>query len=75
MAPFLTFCLHSPSYVDAATASDMNLTHATDSSFILRADSFNVVGEGERGRKSVRLFSKKTYTSVSLFCPRVVQGM
>ncbi|KAJ5577410.1 uncharacterized protein N7459_006374 [Penicillium hispanicum] len=48
-------------YVDEVTAHDLNLTYTTNTSAILRVDSFtpNAVG----GRNSVRIESKATYDS------------
>lgn len=51
----------------------MNLTHSTDSTFTLRGDSFSVVPASSRGRKSVRLASKNTYTAVSALDMPLVQ--
>jgi len=48
-------------YVDRATADANNLTYADGNTFVLRADSTNVVGAGESGRKSVRLVSLQTF--------------
>ncbi|KAL7413432.1 concanavalin A-like lectin/glucanase domain-containing protein [Mrakia frigida] len=50
-------------YVGAEEAASMNLTYSTDSTFTLRADSFSVVPASSRGRKSVRLASKNSYTA------------
>lgn len=46
-------------YVNEEAATNLNLTHATDTSAILRVDSFtpNAIG----GRNSVRIESKKAY--------------
>lgn len=49
-------------YVDQATALSQNLTYASGNTLILRADSKTVVPAGQ-GRKSVRIRSKKTYTT------------
>ncbi|TEB24537.1 hypothetical protein FA13DRAFT_1739094 [Coprinellus micaceus] len=48
-------------YVNKATAQRSNLTYATKTRFILRADSESVVKRGERGRQSVRVRSKDSY--------------
>jgi len=55
----------SHSYVGAAEAASLNLTFSTESTFVMRTDFSSVVTAGARGRKSVRLASKKTYTAVS----------
>ncbi|TEB24528.1 family 16 glycosyl hydrolase [Coprinellus micaceus] len=49
-------------YVNKATAQRFNLTYATKDRFILRADSDSVVQRGEKGRRSVRMKSKDSYT-------------
>jgi hypothetical protein len=49
-------------YVDQATAIAQNLTYAYDNTLILRADSKTVITDGG-GRNSVRIRSKKTYTT------------
>jgi hypothetical protein len=46
-------------YVNKETATNLNLTHATDTSAILRVDSFTPNALG--GRNSVRIESKKAY--------------
>lgn len=51
------------SYVDQAIAQASNLSHAGSDSFIMRADAVNVVGPTSRGRDSVRITSKKHYTT------------
>ena len=48
-------------YVDRDTAVANNLTYGGSNTFILRADFTNKVASGERGRKSVRLISTKTF--------------
>jgi hypothetical protein len=54
--------------VDKATSVSQNLTSATDSSFILRADSWNTIPSWARGRSSVRIQSKASYkTHVAVF--------
>ncbi|KAF8901351.1 glycoside hydrolase family 16 protein [Gymnopilus junonius] len=56
------------SYVDRVTSDMMNLTFASPDTFILRADSENVLDPSGPGRNSVRIRSKQTYTShVSVF--------
>jgi hypothetical protein len=49
-------------YVNQQTAQSQNLTYASSNSFILRADFTNVVRSGS-GRNSVRIRSKRTYTT------------
>ncbi|CAI7609192.1 unnamed protein product [Penicillium bialowiezense] len=46
-------------YVNETTATSLNLTHATDSSAILRVDA--QTRNAKHGRNSVRIESKKTY--------------
>ncbi|EAW10763.1 glycoside hydrolase family 16 protein [Aspergillus clavatus NRRL 1] len=48
-------------YVNQTTAETMSLTQATESSVIIRVD--NKTSHAPRGRKSVRLESRKTYHS------------
>jgi len=48
-------------YVDKQTATASNLSYATDSKFVMRADDFNTVGQNERGRRSVRISSYNAY--------------
>ncbi|KAH8107981.1 concanavalin A-like lectin/glucanase domain-containing protein [Cristinia sonorae] len=48
-------------YVDQGFAIAQNLSYATDSKFVMRADDFNTVGQGDRGRNSVRISSKNAY--------------
>ncbi|KAK1221539.1 hypothetical protein PQX77_015658 [Marasmius sp. AFHP31] len=50
-------------YVDGNTARSQNLTFAGSDSFILRADFRTTLNPSGPGRNSVRLASKKTYTS------------
>ncbi|KAF9475567.1 2 beta-glucanase [Pholiota conissans] len=55
-------------YVDEKTSRQQNLTYASDDTFILRADHKSVVKSTARGRNSVRIISKKTYTThVAIF--------
>ncbi|TFK39334.1 putative laminarinase [Crucibulum laeve] len=55
-------------YVDQNTARSQNLTFASDSSFILRTDFKTVLNPSGAGRNSVRIRSKKTYsTHVAVF--------
>ncbi|KAI0735577.1 2 beta-glucan [Earliella scabrosa] len=55
-------------YVDQQTALAQNLTFATDTSFIMRADDFNVLDPAGPGRNSVRIRSNNAYaTHVSVF--------
>jgi len=62
---FLPLSVLLYSYVGAAEAASLNLTYSTESTFVMRADFTSVVAAGARGRKSVRLASKNTYTAVS----------
>ncbi|KAF7793951.1 hypothetical protein EIP86_005075 [Pleurotus ostreatoroseus] len=48
-------------YVDQGTAVARNLTYATDTTFVMRADNQNVVQPGARGRDSVRISSWNAY--------------
>ncbi|KAH7339326.1 hypothetical protein B0J17DRAFT_654763 [Rhizoctonia solani] len=48
-------------YVDQDYAKRNNLTYASESKFIMRADSVNVVKDGSRGRDSIRIGSKHHY--------------
>lgn len=48
-------------YVDLQTAQKNNLTQATDSKFIMRADTSKVVGPNDRGRDSIRISSWAAY--------------
>jgi len=50
-------------YVDANTAKSQNLTYASSNTFVLRADYKTKLGSGGAGRNSVRIRSKKTYTT------------
>ncbi|TFK71165.1 hypothetical protein BDN72DRAFT_937192 [Pluteus cervinus] len=50
-------------YVDQATAQAQNLTYASYDSFVLRADSKTVLDPNGPGRNSVRIRSKKVYTT------------
>lgn len=48
-------------YVDQATALKSNLTFATDTTFIMRADDFNTLTPTGPGRNSVRIKSNNQY--------------
>ncbi|KZT22212.1 glycoside hydrolase family 16 protein [Neolentinus lepideus HHB14362 ss-1] len=48
-------------YVDQGTALSQNLTYATDTKFVMRADDFNVVPPSARGRNSVRISSNQAW--------------
>lgn len=50
-------------YVDAAAATNQNLTYTSDDTFILRADYMNVLDPVGAGRDSVRIQSNKQYGS------------
>ena len=50
-------------YVDQATALSLNLTFASDDTFIMRADSTTVLNPSGPGRDSVRIRSVNTYTN------------
>ncbi|WWC99412.1 hypothetical protein V866_006315 [Kwoniella sp. B9012] len=49
-------------YVNQETAISRNLSYVNGGNFIMRADSTNVVDPSARGRDSVRIHSKDTYT-------------
>ncbi|KIM32527.1 glycoside hydrolase family 16 protein [Serendipita vermifera MAFF 305830] len=49
-------------YVDEATARVFNLSYASDDRFILRGDHTSRLSSYDKGRKSVRLLSKKAYS-------------
>lgn len=51
------------SYVDQATAQSQNLSYSGPGSFVVRADAVNVVDPASRGRNSVRITSKSSYTT------------
>lgn len=63
-------------YVDKPTSIHQNLTYATSDTFILRTDFKTVLDPNGPGRNSVRIRSKKTYTShVAVFDVRhIPQG-
>ncbi|KAJ3534323.1 hypothetical protein NMY22_g6974 [Coprinellus aureogranulatus] len=50
-------------YVDQNTSRNQNLTYASSNSFVLRTDFKTTLGSGGSGRPSVRIRSKKTYTT------------
>ena len=50
-------------YVDEATALKQNLTYAHGNTLVLRADHTTVLNSSGPGRDSVRIRSKKTYTT------------
>lgn len=50
-------------YVDQATALADNLTFASDSSFVMRADDTTTLSASDPGRNSVRIKSVNTYTT------------
>ncbi|KAF9035192.1 endo-1,3(4)-beta-glucanase [Panaeolus papilionaceus] len=50
-------------YVDQNTSRNQNLTYASGNTFILRADYRNTLNPSGPGRNSVRIRSKKTYTT------------
>lgn len=54
------------SYVDFETAAAANLTYSTLTKFIMKADDKKIVPESARGRDSIRIQSKQTYTDVRL---------
>ncbi|KAK8861768.1 hypothetical protein IAR55_002591 [Kwoniella newhampshirensis] len=49
-------------YVDLDTARSNNLSFASDNAFVMRADSTNVVPSSARGRDSVRIHSRETFS-------------
>ncbi|WVQ86080.1 hypothetical protein IAT38_008248 [Cryptococcus sp. DSM 104549] len=50
-------------YVDMDTAKAQNLSWAGDNTFVMRADAYNTVDSSARGRNSVRIHSKNTFTN------------
>jgi len=55
-------------YVDQATSIKQNLTYASQDTFILRTDFQSVLNPNGTGRNSVRIRSKKTFTThVAIF--------
>jgi len=48
-------------YVDQETARNSNLSFASDSKFVMRADDLKVVPANARGRDSVRIVSESSY--------------
>ena len=50
-------------YVDQATSIKENLTFASQDAFILRTDFKTVLSSTGPGRNSVRIRSKKTFTT------------
>ena len=50
-------------YVDQATALAQNLTFASDTSFVMRADSFTTLDPNGPGRNAVRIQSNNVYTT------------
>lgn len=58
----------SSNYVDSATALRQNLTYASGTHFVLRADASTVLDPNGPGRNSIRMQSNKKYsTSVTVF--------
>lgn len=51
-------------YVSIDEAVSSNLSYATDDKFIMRSDFTNIVDPSARGRKSVRIGSRKEYNDV-----------
>ncbi|KAF6756895.1 glycoside hydrolase family 16 protein [Ephemerocybe angulata] len=50
-------------YVDQGTSRSQNLTYASGDTFILRTDFKTYLNNGGPGRQSVRIMSKRTYTT------------
>ena len=50
-------------YVDQATSIKQNLTYASQDTFILRTDFQSVLNPNGTGRDSVRIRSKKTFST------------
>ncbi|EIN06365.1 endo-1,3(4)-beta-glucanase-like protein [Punctularia strigosozonata HHB-11173 SS5] len=50
-------------YVDEATALASNLTYASQHSFVIRADHTTVLSDSDPGRQSVRIRSKRVFTT------------
>jgi len=63
--PFIsrTYMRPSRTYVDKRTAILKNLTYAGFDSFVLRTDAKTVLSPTGPGRDSVRIISKKAYTT------------
>lgn len=59
----LNSAMNHSNYVDAATAASENLTFSSGDHFVLRADYKKVLSSSGPGRDSVRLESKKQYTT------------
>lgn len=57
----LTVLYYPRNYVDAATAAQDNLTFASSTNFIARADFTTTLNPDGPGRNSVRLQSNKQY--------------
>jgi hypothetical protein len=57
---FLVFFINR-NYVDQGTAQALNLTYASDDTFILRADDTSVLDPWGPGRNSVRIQSWASY--------------
>ena len=51
-------------YVDQHTAQEHNITHATDNSFVLRADYTTYLTPSDPGRRSARIVSRRQFTTV-----------
>ncbi|WWD09138.1 hypothetical protein V865_007260 [Kwoniella europaea PYCC6329] len=62
-------------YVNQETAISRNLSYVNGGNFIMRADSTNVVDPSARGRDSVRIHSKDTYTDGNHGCQTYAYGM
>jgi len=50
-------------YIDQATAQNLNLTHATSSSFVMAADSTTVLDPNGPGRNAIRIQSNNQYST------------
>ncbi|TEB15517.1 glycoside hydrolase family 16 protein [Coprinellus micaceus] len=50
-------------YVDQATGRSLNLTYASGDTFVLRTESRSILNPAGPGRPSVRIRSKKTFTT------------
>lgn len=54
--------------MDQATAQNLNLTYASDDTFILRADDTTVLDPSGPGRNSFRIQSWNSYTQHVVMC-------
>lgn len=62
--PDRLFYVFLSTYVDQHTAQEHNITHATDNSFVLRADYTTYLTPSDPGRRSARIVSRRQFTTV-----------